>query len=150
VHYTRSVEESKAIDADTRPKIVISASGMATGGRVLHHLQRFLPDPNSTVLLVGYQAHGTRGRMLLDGSDELKLHGQYVTVRARMAHFDGLSAHGDYSEIIRWLGESGVTPRRAFVTHGEPGPADAMRRRLRDAFGWQVTVPELGATAQLV
>jgi metallo-beta-lactamase family protein len=149
VRFTRSVDESKPIDADTGPKIVISASGMATGGRVLHHLQRFLPDPNSTVLLVGYQANGTRGRMLLEGTDELKLHGQYVVVRARIAHLDGLSAHGDYSEITSWLRDSRVIPERVFVTHGEAGPADAMRRRLRDAFGWRVEVPEHGAMVNL-
>jgi metallo-beta-lactamase family protein len=149
VQYTKSPEDSKAIDRSSGPKIIISASGMATGGRVLHHLQRFLPDPQSTVLLVGYQANGTRGRSLLEGAEELKIHGQYVPVRAHVAHFDGLSAHGDYTEIVEWLRQSAVSPRRVFVTHGEPGPADALRRRLRDAFGWQTEVPELGASVSL-
>lgn len=146
---TRSPEESKGIDRQSEPKVIISASGMATGGRVLHHLRRFLPEPQNTILLVGYQAAGTRGRALLDGADELKLHGQYVTVRARIAHLDGLSAHADYAEIIDWLASSNVTPRKVYVTHGEPGPADAMRRRLREKFGWDVAVPETGQTVEL-
>lgn len=140
--YTPTPEASKAIDRSNEPKIVISASGMATGGRVLHHLRRFLPDPQSTVLLVGYQAPGTRGRALQDGTDELKLHGQYVSVRARIAQVEGLSAHADHAEIITWLGASALSPKHVFVTHGEPAAADGMRRRLRDAFGWNVVVPE--------
>ncbi len=146
---TSTPEESKAIDRSGDPKIVISASGMATGGRVLHHLQRFLPEPQNTVLLVGYQAAGTRGRALLEGTDELKLHGQYVTVRARVTHMEGLSAHGDYGEILAWLRRSAVAPKQVFVTHGEPGPADAMRRRLRDTFGWNALVPEHGSSYTL-
>jgi metallo-beta-lactamase family protein len=138
-------EESRAIDASSEPKIVISASGMATGGRVLHHLRRFLPDPNCSVLLVGYQAAGTRGRSLIDGADELKIHGQYVTVRARIAQIQGLSAHADYSEMLDWLARGELTPKRVFVTHGEPSAADAFRRRLTERFGFQVEVPEQGS-----
>lgn len=143
---THSPEESRAIDATSMPKIVISASGMATGGRVLHHLRRFLPDPNSSVLLVGYQAAGTRGRTLLEGTDELKLHGQYVRVRARIAHINGLSAHADFSEILPWLEQGALSPKKVFITHGEPAAADAMRRRVREHFGWDVTAPEQGAS----
>jgi metallo-beta-lactamase family protein len=110
----------------------------------LHHLRRFLPDDRSTVLLVGFQASGTRGRTLLDGADELKIHGQYVTVRARVKQVEGLSAHADYTEIIGWLQQSKISPRQVYVTHGEPNAADAMRRRLRDSFGWGVTVPDQG------
>lgn len=142
--YSHTPEESKAIDYLDAPKIIISASGMATGGRVLHHLRRFLPDERSTVLMVGYQASGTRGRALLEGTDELKIHGQYVTVRARVKQLEGLSAHADYTEIVEWLRRSQVSPRRVFVTHGEPAAADAMRRRLRDTFGWSPTVPDHG------
>jgi metallo-beta-lactamase family protein len=142
--YTSTPDESKAIDGASGPKVVISASGMATGGRVLHHLRRFLPEPQNTVLLVGYQAAGTRGRTLLDGEDELKIHGQYVNVRAKVEHLDGLSAHADYAEIVAWLEASEVSPQKVFVTHGEPAAADAMRRRLRDRFGWSVEVPEQG------
>ena len=144
-HYTATADQSKAIDAASGPMVVISASGMATGGRVLHHLKRFLPDPASTVLLVGYQSAGTRGRSLADGVQELKLHGQYVTVKAQIRRLEGLSAHADYAEMIAWLKQSGVHPRRVFVTHGEPAAADAFRRRLQEQLGFDVVVPEHGS-----
>lgn len=143
--YASTADESKLIDATDGPLIVVSASGMATGGRVLHHLKRFLPDARNTVMLVGYQSSGTRGRSLADGAQELKIHGQYVPVRAQIRMLDGLSAHADYSEIIAWLRASDVKPRRTFVTHGEPAAADALRRRLRDALGWDVVVPDHAA-----
>jgi metallo-beta-lactamase family protein len=143
--YTPTSDDSKAIDAQSGPLVVISASGMATGGRVLHHLKRFLPDANSTVLLVGYQSAGTRGRSLEDGADELKVHGQYVPVRARVRKLDGLSAHADYAELIAWLQQSGTRPQRVFVTHGEPAAADALRRRLRDVLQLEAVVPDDGA-----
>jgi metallo-beta-lactamase family protein len=148
-HYAGTSDDSKAIDRDSASKIIISASGMATGGRVLHHLRRFLPDERCTVLLVGYQAAGTRGRSLREGADELKIHGQYVRVRAQVATIDGLSAHADYEEILAWLEHSQIAPQQVFVTHGEPAPADAMRRRLRDAFAWRVSVPEQGEVVEL-
>lgn len=147
--YTHTSDESKAIDRRTEPSIIISASGMATGGRILHHLRRFLPDPRSTVLLVGYQGSGTRGRLLGDGIDELKIHGQYVKVLARVVQFEALSAHADYREILDWLRASEIAPRRVFVTHGEPQAADALRLRLRDELGWDPTVPSLGDVAML-
>lgn len=147
--YARSPEESKAIDASSGPMIVISASGMATGGRILHHLRRFLPEERNRVLFVGYQASGTRGRLLVDGTDELKIHGQYVTVRARIEQVHGLSAHADYRELLDWLATSELTPRQVFVTHGEPGAADAFRRRLGDELGWIADVPEDGQRYRL-
>jgi metallo-beta-lactamase family protein len=147
--YTRTPDESKAIDRAAEPKIVVSASGMATGGRVLHHLQRFLPDERSAVLLVGYQSAGTRGRQLADGVDELKLHGQYVPVRARVVQIQGLSAHGDFAELIAWLRPAALTPRRVFVTHGEPAAADAFRRHLVETFGWNVVTPDLDSKVVL-
>jgi len=147
--YASTSDDSKAIDARRGSLIVISASGMATGGRVLHHLARFLPDANSTVLLVGYQAAGTRGRALADGADELKIHGQYVPVRAQVRKLDGLSAHADYAELGDWLAQSKLAPRKVFVTHGEPAAADALRRRLRDRFGWDGVVPDHGSTYPL-
>jgi metallo-beta-lactamase family protein len=140
--YSRTADDSKAIDAASGPMIIISASGMATGGRVLHHLKRFLPDERSAVLLVGYQSAGTRGRSLLDGAEELKIHGQYVPVRAKVHKLDALSAHADYAEIIAWLKRCSLSPARTFVTHGEPAAADAMRRRLRDELGWDAVVPD--------
>jgi metallo-beta-lactamase family protein len=147
--YSRTPDDSKAIDRRSAPAVIISASGMATGGRVLHHLQRFLPDPRTTVLLVGFQAAGTRGRALLEGAHELKLLGQYVPVRATIRQVEGLSAHADYREIIEWLGSSRLAPRRVFVTHGEPAAADALRRRLHEAFGWDAIAPDFGASFDL-
>jgi metallo-beta-lactamase family protein len=147
--YTQTSDQSKAIDRGSDPSIIISASGMATGGRVLHHLRRFLPDARSTVLLVGYQASGTRGRMLSEGTDELKIMGQYVQVKAKIAHIEALSAHADYRELIDWLRASNIAPKRVFVTHGEPQAADALRRRLGDELGWSVTVPSLGDAGEL-
>lgn len=142
--YSRSPEDSKAIDASTESCIVISASGMATGGRVLHHLRRFLPDDRSTVLLVGYQPSGTRGRALLDHAKEITIHGQLVRVRAHVEEISGLSAHADATEMVDWLRASGVAPKRVFVTHGEPSAAHALQRRLSDTFGWDVVVPTDG------
>lgn len=144
--YMQTTDESASIDRRTEPMIVISASGMATGGRVLHHLRRFLPDPRNTILLTGYQAAGTRGRALADGADELKLHGQYVPVRARVAELQGLSAQADHRELLDWLAASKLAPRRAFVTHGEPPAANALRQRLREELGWAAVVPGLGET----
>jgi metallo-beta-lactamase family protein len=141
--YTRTPDESKAIDRRTTPSIVISASGMATGGRVLHHLARFLPEDRNTVLLIGYQAAGTRGRSLAEGEHELKILGQYVPVRAHIARIDGLSAHADYGEMIDWLRASAIAPSRVFVTHGEPIASNAFRRRLADTFAWNARVPGL-------
>ncbi|HYQ04743.1 MAG TPA: MBL fold metallo-hydrolase [Polyangiaceae bacterium] len=140
--FSKTSDDSKAIDASTGPMIIISASGMATGGRVLHHLARFLPDARNAVLLVGYQSAGTRGRLLADGCDELKIHGRYVPVRARIAQAQGLSAHADYTELCAWLQRSSLRPKRVFVTHGEPAASDALRRRLRDTFGWNCGVPD--------
>lgn len=147
--YTRTTDASKAIDRRSGPMVIVSASGMATGGRILHHLRRFLPDERSAVLMVGFQAAGTRGRALVEGAHELKIHGQSVPVRARIAQIQGLSAHADYAEMLDWLRKSGLSPRRAFVTHGEPASADAFRRRLRDEFGWDAVVPEDGSTHRL-
>ncbi len=147
--FAHTPEDSKAIDASLEPQIVISASGMATGGRILHHLRRFLPDAANTVLLVGYQTSGTRGRSLLDGADELKIHGQYVRVRARVARLDALSAHADYVELIDWLRAGSLAPSRVFVTHGEPAAADALRRRLRDELRWNASIPMLGDSLAL-
>ena len=147
--YSRTPEDSKAIDRQEGPMIVISAAGMATGGRILHHLRRFLPDDRNTVLFVGYQSAGTRGRALVDGADEVKIHGQYVKVKARVVNVQGLSAHADYAELIDWLKPAKLSPRRVFVTHGEPAAADAFRRRLRDEFGWDTVVPDDGSTWDL-
>lgn len=147
--YSQSADDSKEIDRQAGPMIVIAASGMCTGGRVLHHLRRFLPDQRSTMLFIGYQAAGTRGRSLVDGASELKLLGQYVPVRARIAHLDGLSAHADAGELLAWLRSGKLHPRQVFVTHGEPAAADAFRRRLGETFGWNARVPDAGESVAL-
>ena len=140
-HYVRTSEESKALETRSGPMMIIAASGMATGGRILHHFRKYLPDPNTTVLFVGYQSPGTRGAALVGGAEEIKIHGKYVPVKARILQVEGLSAHADYSEMIDWLRSSGASPRRVFVTHGESAAADAFRRRLTETFGWKVSVP---------
>ncbi len=146
---TASPEESKSIDGRSGPMIVISASGMATGGRVLHHLTRFAPDARNTIVLVGFQAAGTRGRALAEGVDELKIHGDYVPVRARVVNLQGLSAHADWAEMLEHVATSGIRPRWVFVQHGEPAAADAMRRRLQERFGWHAVVPADGEVFDL-
>lgn len=144
-----SVEESKALNARQGPMILISASGMATGGRVIHHLKAFAPDPNNTILFVGFQAGGTRGAAMLNGAETIKIHGQYVPVRAEVASIDNLSAHADYAEILAWLEHFESPPHRTFVTHGEPKAADALRHRIEENLGWRTTVPEYLETVLL-
>ncbi|MCC6545373.1 MAG: MBL fold metallo-hydrolase [Nitrospirae bacterium] len=144
--YSLTPDDSKAIDRRSDPMIVISASGMATGGRILYHLRRFLPEEKNTVFFVGYQAAGTRGRSLVDGADAIKIHGQYVPAGARVVQVHGLSAHADYAELIVWLQQGKLSPKRVFVTHGEPSAADSLRRRLKDTFGWDIVVPGDGST----
>lgn len=146
--YAREVEESKAIDRRDEPMVVISASGMATGGRVVHHLRRFAPDPASTILLVGFQAGGTRGAALAGGAAELKIFGQYVPVRAEVARIDSLSAHADQGELLAWLG-SGPRPRQVYLVHGEPGASDALRLKIAERLGWPCTVPEYRETVEV-
>lgn len=142
--YTRTPAESKAIDARSGPMIVVSASGMATGGRILHHFARFLPDRRTSVVFVGYQAADTRGRALVDGAAEIKLHGRDVPARASVEQLHGLSAHADYRELLDWLAAGDLSPRRVFVTHGERPAADAFRRRLEESCEWKAVVPEHG------
>lgn len=136
-----SPQQSKELTASRRSAIVISSSGMATGGRVLHHMAKALPDARSTVLFVGYQAAGTRGRLLVDGAREVKIHGQLVAVNARIAKNDSMSAHADRNEIIRWLETLPAAPGRLCLVHGEPGPMDALKQRIADRFGWNATTP---------
>lgn len=139
--YVTSVEESKSITANPVPAIVISASGMATGGRVLHHLKAFAPDPRCTILFAGFQAGGTRGAALASGAREIKIHGAMVPVRAEIANLDMLSAHADADEIMAWLGGIERAPLMTYIVHGEPAAADAMRRRIESERGWPCRVP---------
>jgi metallo-beta-lactamase family protein len=136
-----SVSESRAVQESTQPSIVISASGMATGGRVLHHLARALPDARNTVLFAGYQAAGTRGRQLKDGARSSRIHGQEVPVRARIESMDSMSAHADAGEIMRWLRGFARPPSLTCLVHGEPGPMDALKARIEKELGWTVRTP---------
>lgn len=133
----------------TRPSVVIAGSGMAAGGRVLHHLESKLPDKRNTVLLVGFQAAGTRGRLLRDGITELKMHGRYVPVNAQIRELSGLSAHADQGEILDWLGGFKKAPRRVFIVHGEPQASDALRVKIRDTLQWEALTPAALETVPL-
>ncbi len=140
--YVRTAEESKALDRNRVPMVLISASGMATGGRVLHHLKVFAPDPRSTILFVGYQAGGTRGAAMTAGASAVKIHGGYVPVRAEVENLHMMSAHADADGILAWLGKFERPPKATFVTHGEPAASDALRHRIEEELGWRCRVPE--------
>ncbi|GAB6851367.1 MBL fold metallo-hydrolase [Paraburkholderia sp. A1RI_3L] len=137
----RTVDQSKAIGEHRGPMVIIAGSGMATGGRVLHHLKAYAPDPRNTIALVGYQAAGTRGAALAAHEPSIKIHGEYVRVRAHVETISSLSAHADYSETLAWLGHLSIPPERTFVTHGEPAAADALRRRIEETLHWRCEVP---------
>ena len=140
---------SKALDQEKGAAIIISASGMATGGRVLHHLGKWLPDPASTVVFVGYQAAGTRGRRLQNGEKEIKIHGQFVPVRAHIESIGSLSAHADAGELMRWLGGFKRPPRTTFIVHGEEDSANALRERIEKELGWHAVVPTYKEVVEL-
>ena len=125
------------------PKIIIAGSGMVTDGRVLSYLQNYLENPQHTVLLIGYQGEGTRGRQLLEGTHELKIHGQYYPVKSRVEVLHGLSAHGDQSELLHWMGDIKTAPEKIFVIHGEKQAADTFKVKIKDTFGWEAEVPNL-------
>jgi metallo-beta-lactamase family protein len=147
--FSESVAESKAITERSGPFIVISASGMATGGRILFHLKRFAPDHRNTIVLVGHQAAGTRGDALARGARTIRIHGQDVPVAAAVVSVDGLSAHADADELLRWLGAFEAPPRATFVTHGEPAAAAALRLRIERELGWKAHAPTLGEQVSL-
>jgi metallo-beta-lactamase family protein len=135
-----STQQSKELTASKLPAIVISSSGMATGGRVLHHLKSALPDARHTVLFVGYQAEGTRGRDLVDGAKEVKIHGQFVPVNARIQKIDSMSAHADRGETLRWLRHFEQAPKTTYLVHGEPGAQAALKADIERELGWKVEV----------
>jgi metallo-beta-lactamase family protein len=139
-----SAEESKQVTASRVPAIVISASGMAEGGRVLHHLKAALPHDRNTVLFAGYQGAGTRGRRLVDGEKSVKIHGEWVPVAARIERIDSMSAHADADEILRWLHGFAAPPRRTFIVHGEPDAQAALGERIDRELRWTHTAPEYG------
>ncbi len=136
-----SIPESRKVQEDPSPSIVISSSGMATGGRVLHHLKRVLPDERNTVLFAGYQAEGTRGRNLKNGAKTTRIHGEEVAVRARIESLDSLSAHADSNELLRWLKGFTRKPSLLCLVHGEPGPMDTLKARIESELRWTVNTP---------
>jgi metallo-beta-lactamase family protein len=146
---SRSVEDSKRLNDTAGPGIIVAGSGMATGGRILHHLKRLLPDPKTTVLFVGYQAAGTRGRLLKDGAAEIRMLGMMVPVNATIMVSDAYSAHADREEILRWLGGFRRPPGMTYVVHGEAGAAEALRDAIVNRLGWNAAVAEDGQRVTL-
>ncbi|HEX5036048.1 MAG TPA: MBL fold metallo-hydrolase [bacterium] len=147
--FVTSVEESKRIATSRQPSIIISASGMATGGRVLHHLKFLAPEPKNLILFVGFQAAGTRGEAMMDGADEIKIHGMKIPVRAQVKLIDTLSAHADSDEIMGWLKQFSRAPKMTFITHGEPLASEALRKRIEEELHWECEVPDYLETFQL-
>ena len=144
-----SAMESKALVENDRPAVIIASSGMATGGRVVHHLFAGLPDPRNTVLFVGYQAAGTRGRQLEDGAHHVKMFGQQVPVHAKIEKLDGMSSHADAGEIVRWLGTFPRPPKQTYLVHGEIKAQDALKVRITKELGWNVEIPIHGQRVDL-
>lgn len=149
VHLVRETDASKALNRIQGPAVILSSSGMMVGGRIVHHLRQRLPDPRNTVILGGYMAEGTRGRLLQNGAETLRMFGMDIPVRAAIETVPGLSGHADRTGLLRWLEGLPTPPRRTFLTHGEPESADALAAHLRDAWSWDVVCPELGQSFQL-
>ena len=142
-------EESKQLNNMKGARIIISASGMLTGGRVLHHAMRILPQENATIVFVGYQAAGTTGRRILNGEPEVRIMKEWIPVRCNVEKVEGFSAHADWKAVLRWLSGLPNTPKMVFTTHGEPEAAEAMAGHIRDEFGWKVVVPRYEQTIEL-
>jgi len=149
ITYHRTREDSQAINSMKGPRVIISASGMLTGGRILHHLVQRIGSADNIVALAGFQAAGTRGRDLVDGARTLRIHGRDHEVRAEIADIGGLSGHADYAELMRWLAPMKATPKKSFVTHGEPAPAAAMAKRLVDERAFDAIAPVMGQKFEL-
>jgi len=149
VRYVHTVEESKEIDTYSYPKIIVSASGMLVGGRVLYHIKAFADDPCNVILFVGYQAAGTRGEALLNGQKEIKMFGKYVTVNAKIIALSNVSAHADYEEILIWLGKFKKSPRKVFITHGCLKAAESLKAKIEERFGWECVIPDYLQIEQL-
>jgi metallo-beta-lactamase family protein len=149
IRVVNSVEESIRLNTMSGPMIILAASGMATGGRVVHHLKAFAPNPANTILFAGFQAAGTRGAAMLAGAQSVKIHGQYVPVRAEVEILSNLSAHADCEEIMAWLDHFDAPPIQTFVTHGEPVSADAMRHRIEERKHWRCKVPDYREQVEL-
>jgi len=150
ITYCEDREQSKALNRIASRAIIISASGMVEGGRILHHLEYRLPNAKDTVLFIGFQGEGTRGRTILDRRERtVKIHGQRIPINARIENFSGFSAHADYSEILAWLMGFNRPPLRTFIVHGEPEAAASLAQKIRSTFGWEVTIPQFGERFEL-
>lgn len=149
LHICKTRSESKAINKQKNRAIIISASGMATGGRILHHLKERMPHPQNTILFIGYQAEGTRGRAILEGNPTVKIHGEQVPVQAKVESISGFSGHADYDEILAWLMGFNKAPEKIFLVHGEPEAAAALKEKIERQFGWNVVIPEHGQSFEL-
>ena len=147
--FLRTTDESKSINRRDGPMIIVAGSGMATGGRIVHHLAQRGPDAKNAILFAGYQAAGTRGQALLIGAESVKIHGQWVPIRAERLRMDSLSAHADAGEILDWLATLNAAPARVYINHGEPAASDALRVRIRDRFGWEAEVVQPGMRAEI-
>lgn len=142
VRIVNGEDESRALNSLRVPSIIVSASGMATGGRVVHHLKAYAPDARNAIVFAGYQAAGTRGAALVGGAPQVKIHGEWIPVRAEVANLEGLSAHADREGLLAWIGALPRAPRRVYVTHGEPEAADALRQAIEERHRWPCSVPE--------
>ncbi len=144
-----TAEESRALNARHEPSIIIAGSGMATGGRVLHHLKAMAPDSRNAIVFAGFQAGGTRGARMLAGERRIRIHGEQVDINAEVLSLPGMSAHADANQLMAWLSTARSPPRRVFLNHGEPGPADALRQRIERELGWEALVPRLGQRVEI-
>jgi metallo-beta-lactamase family protein len=142
VRFVNTEAESRALNALRYPAVIVSASGMATGGRVVHHIESFAPDARNAIVFAGYQAMGTRGAALVGGAKEVRIHGRWIPVRAEVANIEGMSAHADREELLAWLAALPQPPRHVYVTHGEPEAADSLRQAIAEHHRWPCSVPE--------
>lgn len=147
--YIRTVDESKSLNRKNGPMIIISASGMLTGGRVLHHIKSFGGDPKNIILLPGFQAPGTRGASLINKASSIKIHGEYIPINAKVLHWDLLSAHADQRDLIKWLSKSELMPKKVFLVHGEPQASDSLRRIIKDKLHIKVEIPSMGGSYEI-
>lgn len=149
VRFVNSEDDSRALNRLRYPVIIVSASGMATGGRVVHHLKAFAPDARNAIVFAGYQAAGTRGASMTGGAPEVRIHGEWIPVRAEVVKLDGLSAHADRPGLLQWIGALPRAPQRVFLTHGEPEAADALRQAIEERHRWPCSVPDYLEEAEL-
>ncbi|VVP03012.1 Ribonuclease [Pseudomonas fluorescens] len=147
--FVRTVDDSRELDQQRTPAVIIAASGMATGGRVVHHLKALAPNPINTLLMPGFQAGGTRGAQIVAGAPSVRIHGKDVPIRAEVVPMETLSAHADADEIMQWLRGFKQPPKHTFVVHGEPNASDVLRRRISQELGWSVSVPEYRDSVEL-